>query len=168
MKEYLKSLLALYERKNAAYGNSTHITYCMYGEAAYAVRITDKLNRLETLTFDLSIDRNDESIIDTLDDAITYLFIFAGDLMHGSHDYLDEGNIEATKNLFKHFIDRDSRMIENDAYDFFESYMNYMPEVDLTTILFDMYSLGFTCQSLLLFASYLIDLRLKYERRNNV
>ena len=38
-----------YRRKNAAYGNSAHITFEAWGPTAYLVRISDKINRMNQL-----------------------------------------------------------------------------------------------------------------------
>lgn len=63
----------LYEKKNHDYGDSFGETYKKLGIISAITRITDKVNRLQSL----SINKNtqlveDESIVDTLMDAANY------------------------------------------------------------------------------------------------
>lgn len=75
-----QKLLDQYIQKNKAYGNNMSKNYRKYGIVAYALRISDKLGRLETLMSNQNIDVGDESIIDTIGDAITYCLMCAGDI----------------------------------------------------------------------------------------
>ena len=74
-----EKLLDQYEWKNKAYGNNAHITYCKFGDASYAVRIFDKLNRMKTLMNNRTIDAHDEAILDTIGDGITYCVMCVAD-----------------------------------------------------------------------------------------
>ena len=66
-------LTALYERKNADYGDSFHISYQDEGMAMARIRLGDKLNRFKTLTRNSGVCMvNDESIRDTLIDLANY------------------------------------------------------------------------------------------------
>ena len=66
-------LTALYERKNADYGDSFHISYLEEGMAMPRIRLGDKFNRFKTLTHNLGVRMvNDESIRDTLIDLANY------------------------------------------------------------------------------------------------
>lgn len=69
-----------YDQKNLAYGNNAHQGFLKYGPISYIIRIEDKLNRLETLWSNPSISKDDESIMDTLGDAISYCFMFIGSM----------------------------------------------------------------------------------------
>jgi hypothetical protein len=62
----------LYIRKNAAYGNGAIGSTGLYG---IAVRMSDKVHRLLTLTRSASTDPGDESITDTLLDLAVYAVI---------------------------------------------------------------------------------------------
>lgn len=62
----------LYIRKNAAYGNGAIGSTGLYG---IAVRMSDKIHRLLTLTRSASADTGDESIADTLLDLAVYAVI---------------------------------------------------------------------------------------------
>lgn len=73
-------LLDTYRQKNAAYGNNMSMNFRKYGEVAYVMRISDKLGRLKTLRSNPNISSNDESIMDTMLDAINYCMLCIGDI----------------------------------------------------------------------------------------
>lgn len=77
----LESLVRQYNQKNLAYGNSAHRTFCRYGKASYALRLSDKFQRYENLIGHPDISPADEALNDTLGDAITYAYMFAADLL---------------------------------------------------------------------------------------
>lgn len=60
-----------YEKKDAAYGNSFHVSVQKYGLIAALTRISDKFNRMENLILN-NADANDESLEDTLLDLASY------------------------------------------------------------------------------------------------
>ena len=62
----------LYEKKNAAYGNSFGETYQKLGIVSAVTRISDKYNRLCTLAKNPDVDNLGESIEDTLKDLAAY------------------------------------------------------------------------------------------------
>lgn len=66
-----QSLNALYERKNADYGDSFAKSFEEYGLAAPCIRLEDKLNRLKSLR-KRPAQVKDESIEDTLLDLANY------------------------------------------------------------------------------------------------
>ena len=68
----LLQMRAIYLRKNAAYGNGAIGSTGLYG---IAVRMSDKVRRLLTLTRSASADPGDESITDTLLDLAVYAVI---------------------------------------------------------------------------------------------
>lgn len=63
---------ALYEKKNADYGDSFHKTWVEEGAAMARIRLSDKLNRFKTLTRNSGQSVNDESVRDTLIDLANY------------------------------------------------------------------------------------------------
>ena len=69
-----------YNSKNLTYGNNMSKNFRKYGEVVYALRISDKLGRLNTLRENHDIKCGDESILDTIGDAITYCLMCAGDI----------------------------------------------------------------------------------------
>lgn len=67
-----EEIAALYEQKDAAYGNSFGETYAKLGIVSAATRISDKVNRLCSLAVNPNIDDLGESIEDTLKDLAAY------------------------------------------------------------------------------------------------
>ena len=65
------SLSALYEKKNADYGDSFSKSFKEYGLTMTCIRLEDKLNRLKALTKNKA-QVEDESITDTLMDLANY------------------------------------------------------------------------------------------------
>lgn len=78
-----------YVKKNAAYGNSAHKTFEAWGETAYLVRISDKINRMNQLLQAPKTDDIGESILDTIGDCITYLIMLLADCK--ARDYAVNG-----------------------------------------------------------------------------
>jgi len=69
----LEELIDLYEIKNKRYNDSFSKTYEKYGLIMLAIRLTDKLQRYETLSTASALDdQKHESIIDTLKDLVNY------------------------------------------------------------------------------------------------
>lgn len=62
----------IYATKNLAYGDSAWMTYIKEGDAAWRVRLTDKLNRYCNITTNPDIPEGDESVLDTLLDLANY------------------------------------------------------------------------------------------------
>ena len=62
----------LYIKKNNDYGNSVSDTYNKFGDVSFAVRITDKVNRLTTLLENKEQKVQDEKIEDTIIDMVNY------------------------------------------------------------------------------------------------
>lgn len=62
----------LYEKKNAAYGNSFSRSVEKYGIIAGLTRLSDKFNRAENLILGAKNDVADESLADTLMDMASY------------------------------------------------------------------------------------------------
>ena len=70
--ELCKKIHETYIQKNQAYGNSFGDTYEKLGIISAVTRITDKYNRLVNLATNPSVDKGDESIVDTLLDMANY------------------------------------------------------------------------------------------------
>ena len=69
--DFCAALNALYERKNADYGDSFGKSFAEYGMTMACIRLEDKLNRIKSLsTKDVQV--KDESITDTLMDLANY------------------------------------------------------------------------------------------------
>lgn len=62
----------LYEKKNAAYGNSFSRSVEKYGIIAGLTRLSDKFNRAENLILGAKNDVADENLADTLMDMASY------------------------------------------------------------------------------------------------
>lgn len=70
-------IVALLEQKNNDYGNSATQTYEEYGDVAFFIRISDKINRLKSLTINNKTQEvKDESIEDTIKDIIGYCLLY--------------------------------------------------------------------------------------------
>ena len=71
-REIANDLGELYEKKNAAYGNSFGETYKRLGIISAVTRISDKYNRLCNIAINPDIDNLGESLEDTLKDLASY------------------------------------------------------------------------------------------------
>ena len=71
-KKLLDSIHETYIQKNRAYGNSFNQSCDDFGVTAAMVRMSDKWNRLKTLTQNKDIPQGDESVKDTLLDLANY------------------------------------------------------------------------------------------------
>lgn len=81
-KQLLNQIHETYIQKNRAYGNSFDQSCDDFGITAAMVRMSDKWNRLKTLTKNPDIPQGDESVKDTLLDlanycVMTYLYLDA-------------------------------------------------------------------------------------------
>lgn len=95
-------LYGIFQKKNAAYGNSAHDSFVEWGDVSYLVRIGDKLNRLDTLNKNSDLDQFGESILDTIGDGVTYLLMYYSDLMLvAMPDWTFEEHIHVSFNLLK-------------------------------------------------------------------
>ena len=70
--EICQRLNKIYVQKNTAYGDSFAETYRKLGIISAVTRMTDKMNRLQTLSVNHDIDKGDESLIDTCLDLANY------------------------------------------------------------------------------------------------
>lgn len=77
MRKVVNDIVYLIEKKNNDYGNSATQTYEEYGDVAFFVRISDKINRLKSLTINNKTQEvQDESIEDTIKDIIGYCLLY--------------------------------------------------------------------------------------------
>lgn len=83
-KNICKELNALYEAKNADYGDSFHLTWVEEGYAMARIRLSDKLNRFKTLSKGNTQNVSNESIRDTLLDLANYAIMTVMEIDHKS------------------------------------------------------------------------------------
>lgn len=152
--EYMNGLHEVYKQKNKAYGNSAHDSFVKYGAVCYITRLSDKLNRFKTLSENKDIDRADESIKDTVNDAVTYTIMFLADIMNPEkyeeivHDMFDriakEGLGDEFTDKYKnpepaHFIE-----LLDLAYDNIKEKMAGHLVITLTKLLTELVVCGYT------------------------
>lgn len=82
----LDKLYKVFQLKNAAYGNSFMNSIKKYGLIAAIVRISDKIERINTLINNPTLDTNNESLQDSYEDLINYCIMT---LVYLEHGYLD-------------------------------------------------------------------------------
>lgn len=73
--KFINDRILTYLKKNADYGNSADMSMEMFGSVAYAVRMSDKVNRIESLA-SKEAEVNDEKIEDTILDLVNYLVMY--------------------------------------------------------------------------------------------
>lgn len=116
--ELLTQIEAQYMFKNLRYNNAASLTYRRYGRTAYSLRLTDKMERFESLISNLGLEGGDESIDDTLRDAINYVFMFMGDLSAGCTTPEDTSNIDWTLKYIRKYAKYAPKTIEQKASTF--------------------------------------------------
>ena len=79
-KEMCKKLNRMYETKNKDYGSSFHDTYKQFGIVSAITRMSDKWNRILTLSKNNNPKVKDESLIDSLYDLAGYSLLLIMDL----------------------------------------------------------------------------------------
>lgn len=93
-KSIANSLASLYERKNSDYGDSFGETFKKLGIISSITRMSDKLNRIISLTTKKNQKVNDESIADTLMDLASYSIMTLIELGYGKEKGTDKGEYE--------------------------------------------------------------------------
>ena len=79
-KEMCKKLNKMYEAKNKDYGSSFHDTYKQFGIVSAITRMSDKWNRILTLSKNNNPKVKDESLIDSLYDLAGYSLLLIMEL----------------------------------------------------------------------------------------
>lgn len=115
--EISQKLIDVYAAKNNDYGNSAHTTFCEFGEVALVIRISDKLSRFKTLLSGHEANVADESVLDTLGDAITYLAMLIADMACYDSNASREWNMNNVENIVEtmHTLARIGRDATRDA-----------------------------------------------------
>lgn len=75
-KQVCDNMYETYLAKNNDYGNSVQNTYDKYGDVSFLTRLSDKLNRLDTLCTGTERKVEDEKIEDTILDLANYAVLF--------------------------------------------------------------------------------------------
>lgn len=96
-----EKLIATYRDKNKDYGNSAHRTYVEFGEVALVIRISDKLSRLTNLVETGESRVSDESMLDTIGDAVTYLCMLVAEIDCEHPDWFQEEQFACTENIWR-------------------------------------------------------------------
>lgn len=78
----LKELNALYARKNHDYGDSFHQSWVKFGMPMLDIRLSDKMNRLDSFITGKEMKVTDETIRDTLIDIANYAVMGVMELDH--------------------------------------------------------------------------------------
>lgn len=99
--EICSKLAAVYMAKNKDYGNSAHLTYLEFGEVALVIRISDKFSRLQSLLESGEQNVKDESIFDTMGDAITYLAMLIAEIECDADGVPEGENVEVVRSTLE-------------------------------------------------------------------
>lgn len=83
-KQIIDDLHDVYKRKSNDYGDSFGKNFEKYGIVSSLIRISDKFNRLETLSTGTEQKVDDESIVDTLLDMANYCILTVMELENGN------------------------------------------------------------------------------------
>lgn len=113
----LEKLMTQYEQKNAAYGYAAHISYDKFGKESYIIRLYDKVRRLKTLREHPEIPKADESITDTLGDAMTYCLMAIGSEVTRTLCYVCDDMGSLAHNITVCIMEYIHENIEKYAYD---------------------------------------------------
>jgi len=92
LKDLMTQQRTIYDRKNADYGNSFHNTVERFGLVAALVRVTDKMERIQQLQVSTA-QTKDESMCDTVSDALNYLLMFSAEMICGTWELSDESRV---------------------------------------------------------------------------
>lgn len=92
IKELMEKQRVIYDQKNSDYGNSFHVTVERFGLISALIRISDKMERMRSL---LVYPRQvtDESLRDTISDALNYLLMFGAELICSTYELANESRI---------------------------------------------------------------------------
>ena len=162
--DLLTQIEAQYMLKNLAYNNAASMTYRKFGTVAYILRLTDKMSRYENLLEHADINNGDESIDDTLRDAINYLFMLVGDLITQCKEPSDSRNIKETLSQIRYIAKMEYYEVQLDADRFEERWLSQNGKLSDVPYRLFVEDDG-TVFNYLDFAEYLIVLYI--ERREN-
>ena len=90
--ELLTQVEAQYKLNNMLYNNAASMQYRKFGEVAYTLRLTDKMERLVNPDFG----GENNTFEDVIRDAISYIFMFVGDLIANCKEPSDNRNVKET------------------------------------------------------------------------
>lgn len=85
-KQLTQQMFETFKKKNADYGDSTTQTFEEFGLTSYAVRLSDKLNRIKTFCKKGKLEVEDEGVIDTLKDMANYCLLAVIDIKNQEKD----------------------------------------------------------------------------------
>lgn len=86
-KYIIANLENIYEAKNHDYGNSVSDTYEKFGDVSFLVRITDKYNRILSLSNKDDIKVKDEVLEDTILDLANYCLLWLVEKEYEQQDH---------------------------------------------------------------------------------
>lgn len=155
-------LFDTYRQKNAAYGNNMSMNFRKYGEVAYAMRISDKLGRLKNLRENPDIPAGDESVMDTLLDAVNYCILCVGDIAAKAAMGLDNTiNVAFTEELLVDLRRHPELMYEKYEYMKVNKY-DFMEVLDNAYVLDEM-AQGCYSLAIMLLVEYHLELLKQQE-----
>lgn len=86
LKDLTNEILGIYVKKNTDYGDSFSKSFDEFGIIAPVVRMSDKMERIKTLTKSEDVKVTDESIRDTLVDLANYALMTVVEMNLESRD----------------------------------------------------------------------------------
>ena len=88
----LNDLKVMYAKKNSDYGDSVGDTYKKFGDVSFLTRITDKYNRLVSVTAKGNTEVKDETIEDTIADLANYCLLWLTERVNAKLEDRQEPN----------------------------------------------------------------------------
>ena len=79
-------MLDTFIKKNSDYGDSTTSTFNEFGLTSYAIRLSDKLNRIKTYCKNRELNIKDENVVDTLLDMANYCLLAIIDIKGANNE----------------------------------------------------------------------------------
>lgn len=112
--QFINDRVLTYLKKNKDYGNSADHTLELFGDVAYAVRLHDKVARIEQLV-NSTAEVADEKIEDTILDLVNYLCMYYS---YGTTEYRLESFIKELKEFVVYpntYLGRLSELLEEES-----------------------------------------------------
>lgn len=123
-KDLLDEMLETYKKKNADYGDSFKKTHLQFGEIAGLVRISDKVNRLVSLSKKTPDSQNYESKRDTYMDLANYclmqVLVMGETEEFNPDDYIQHKGPWGSKDMLL-----SNKSIDNTPKDFAQAYSQW-------------------------------------------